>query len=69
MPATKAPPSVDLSNLAFMLRELADKVQQLDEEDLETLEILLDEETLARIREAQRCTEYVSYEEVFDDQL
>ncbi len=69
MPVTKVTPSVNLSNLAFMLKELADKVQQLDEEDLETLEILLDDETVARIREAQQCKEYVLYEEVFDDEL
>ena len=62
-------PPVDLANLAFVIREISSQVDQLDEEDLETLEILLDDETLARIREAQECREYVTAKEVFDDDL
>lgn len=67
--STAQKPLVNLSNLAFLIKEISDRVEHLDEEDLETLEILLDDETLARIREAQQCREYVTDKEVFDDQL
>jgi hypothetical protein len=37
---------IDLSNLAAIIRELKDTIDKLSPEELETLEVLLDDETM-----------------------
>jgi len=38
---------IDLNNLAAIIRELKDVVEKLSPEELETLEVLLDDEAMA----------------------
>jgi hypothetical protein len=59
--------SVDLSNLAFTIKEIVRQVQALNEEERETLEILLDDGTLAAIEESDQDKAYVSRQDVFGD--
>ena len=69
MSAKVAKKEIDLMNLAFILKELAAKVQELDENDLETLEIMLDDELMADLSEPVDKKEYFTHEEVFGHPL
>ncbi len=69
MSAQAAKPHIDLMNLAFILKELASKVQELDEDDLETLELLLDEEVIEMLNKPVSARQYFTHEEVFGHAL
>lgn len=69
MSAQVAKKEIDLMNLAFILKELASKVQELDEDDLETLEIMLDEEAMEDLSQPVSKKEYFTHEEVFGHPL
>lgn len=60
---------IDLMNLAFILKELSAKVHELDEDDLETLEIMLDDELMADLAKPVDKKEYFTHEEVFGHPL
>lgn len=45
----------DLVKLAQDIKRLARTLKKLDESELETLDVLLDPEAMAAIREARRC--------------
>ena len=60
---------IDLSNLAFMIKELVRIIQQLDENELETLEILLDDEAMKALKEGDVNPEYFTHREVFGHDL
>lgn len=61
--------NIDLMNLAFILKELASKIQELDEDDLETLELLLDEEVIEMLNTPESARKYFTHEEVFGHAL
>ena len=60
---------IDLGNLAFMLKEVIQQLEQLDETEIETLEIMLDDELIKAIEESEANPEYLSYEEFFKDAI
>jgi hypothetical protein len=62
---TRAP--IDLGNLAFLIKELMRQVEALDEQERESLEILLDDETMAALEESDQNRIHVSRAEVFGD--
>lgn len=69
MRAKVAKKEIDLMNLAFILKELAAKVQELDENDLETLEVLLDDEVVEMLNQPESSRQYFTHEEVFGHAL
>ena len=60
---------IDLSNLALMIMEIIKQLEQLDEDEMETLEILLDDKTMKVLKETEENPEPISYEEFFKDDL
>lgn len=60
---------VDLGNLAIMLKEVIRQMEQLDEDDIETLEILLDDDLMQAIEESEANPEFIPYEEFFKDAI
>jgi len=60
---------IDLNNLAFMIKEIIRQMEQLDENEIETLEILLDDETMKALEEVESNPEPITYEEFFKDAL
>ncbi|MEK7273997.1 MAG: hypothetical protein AAB296_07120 [Candidatus Desantisbacteria bacterium] len=69
MSAQVAKKNIDLMNLAFIMKELAAKVQELDEDDLETLEIMLDDELMTDLSKHVDKKEYFTHEQVFGHPL
>lgn len=69
MSAQVAKKEIDLMNLAFIIKELASKIQELDENDIETLEIMLDEEAMKDLSQPVSKREYLTHEEVFGHPL
>jgi hypothetical protein len=61
--------NVDLGNLAFMIKEIIRQMEQLDENEIETLEILLDDELMKAIEEVEMNPEPITYEEFFKNAL
>ena len=61
--------NIDLGNLAFMIKEIIRQMEQLDENEMETLEILLDDETMKALQEVEDNPEYITYEEFFDNAI
>jgi len=59
--------NIDLSNLAFMLKEIIHQLEQLDENEIETLEILLDDELMQALEEVEANPEPITYEEFFNN--
>jgi hypothetical protein len=55
--------NVDLGNLAFMIKEIIRQMEQLDENEIETLEILLDDELMKAIEEVKANPEFIPLEE------
>jgi len=55
--------NIDLSNLAFMLKEIIHQLEQLDENEIETLEILLDDELMQAFEEVKANPEFITLEE------
>lgn len=69
MSVQSAKKEINLMNLAFILKELSNKVQELDESDLETLEVMLDEEVMNDLSKPVSKREYLTHEEVFGHPL
>ncbi len=65
MRARVAKKNIDLMNLAFIMKELASKIHELDEDDLETLELLLDEKVIKMLNKPESARQYFTHEEVF----
>jgi len=59
--------NVDLSNLALMLKEIIYQLEQLNDNEIETLEILLDDETMKALKEVEANPEPITYEEFFNN--
>lgn len=57
--------NLNLENLAFVLKELSKKVKLLNETELETLEIMLDDEIMEVINNPSPMEALLTYEEVF----
>ncbi|HEX9974677.1 MAG TPA: hypothetical protein VGD14_21615 [bacterium] len=55
--------NIDLSNLALMLKEIIHQLEQLDENEIETLEILLDDELMKALEEVKANPEFIPLEE------
>jgi hypothetical protein len=52
-----------------MIKELVKIIQKLNENELETLEILLDDETMKALKEGDINPEYFTHKEVFGHDL
>lgn len=61
--------NIDLGNLAFMIKEIIRQMEQLDENEMETLEILLDDELMKAIEKVEANPEPITYEEFFNNAI
>ena len=62
MPETDKP---KLAELAVNLKRLSQTLKKLDEGDMETLEVLLDPEAMAAVREARNSAPLLSHRRAF----